>query len=274
MFVALDANGDRIYADVAKKDTKCFCPVCNEKVKLRKGKTNRPHFAHSPESDCCYGNDKDHKSEWHIRMQAYFPRESCEVRFADGETGEIHIADVFIATSNTVIEFQHSPISEEEFKSRTLFHMKNGRRIAWLFDESSTDKNKFGRFKLIEYICSEDILFYKWQRCPRKCLNNGPNLKQYHNMYSVCVYTGVEGDVFHRILKQRNDYGEVGFSKKIIEMTDELNAEELFAYDAYWINEDMGIKNRKALELRKIEQIKNIPRWYLQSGTNHRGRRF
>ena len=61
-------------------------------------------------------------------MQEYFPREACEVRFVDDETGEIHIADAFLEGSNTVLEFQHSPISEQEFLSRTIFHLKNGRR--------------------------------------------------------------------------------------------------------------------------------------------------
>ena len=46
-------------------------------------------------------------------MQEYFPREACEMRFVDDETGEIHIADVFLEASNTVLEFQHSPISED-----------------------------------------------------------------------------------------------------------------------------------------------------------------
>ena len=87
MFVAVDKNDNRIYADLAKKGTECFCPVCNEKVILRKGKINKPHFAHVQDSDCSYGKDKDYKSEWHIRMQAYFPREFCEVRFVDEKTG-------------------------------------------------------------------------------------------------------------------------------------------------------------------------------------------
>lgn len=277
MFVAVDRfdeNGNRIYADLAEKNIKCFCPVCGEKVKLRKGKTNRPHFAHTQDSDCSYGKDKDYMSEWHIRMQAYFPREFCEVRFVDEKTGEIHIADVFLKESNTVLEFQHSPISEEEFIHRTAFHINNGRRIAWFFDESSTGEKEFGRFRLIEDSCSEDILFYQWLRCPRKSIKDGPNLKQYYKTYCVCVYTGTEGDIFHRIIEQRDDYREVGFSKKQIEMTDVFQVDDLFEYDTYWVNKDIAIRNWQEFERRGIEQIKNLPRCYVQRGTNRRRRRF
>lgn len=102
MFVALDNLGNRVYADSTEKGSVCFCPVCNEELRLRKGGKNRPHFAHKQDTDCQYGKDQDYKSEWHIRMQEYFPREACEVRFPDNETGEVHIADVFLEDSNVL----------------------------------------------------------------------------------------------------------------------------------------------------------------------------
>ncbi len=37
MFVALDNLGNRVYADSAEKGSVCFCPVCNEELRLRKG---------------------------------------------------------------------------------------------------------------------------------------------------------------------------------------------------------------------------------------------
>lgn len=247
MFVALDANGNRIYADSADKGMECFCPVCSESLRLRKGSKNMPHFAHLADTDCYYGRDQDYKTEWHIRMQEYFPRESCEVRFADEETGEIHIADVFLDVSNTVLEFQHSPIPEKEFISRTAFHLKKGRRMVWLFDESSQSKDSsLGRFKFDEDICWTGIPFYQWMRRPRQFLVNGPNLKQYYNLYSVCVYTGTEGDVFHRIVGQHDNFRWVGFSEKTIKMKPELSVEAFFEYDPYWVREDQETARRQA----------------------------
>ena len=211
-------------------------------------------------------------------MQEYFPRETCEVRFVDDETGEIHIADVFLANSNTVLEFQHSPISEEEFKSRTIFHLKNGRRIVWLFDESSKSQDStFGRFRFDEDICWFGIPFYQWMRRPRQFLANGPDLKQAHNLYSICVYTGTEGDVFHRIVGQHDKYHWVGFASELIQMGKDLDAEQFFSYDSYWIAEDEEIARRQAIarqqEYLRQQQLNNA---FSQLGrrTNRRGHRF
>ena len=262
MIVAIDTEGERVYADSAEKDTKCFCPVCNEELRLRKGGKNRPHFAHKQDTECQYGKDQDYKSEWHIRMQEYFPREACEVRFADDKTGEVHIADVFLEDSKTVLEFQHSPISEDEFKSRTFFHLKNKRRIVWLFDESSKSLDStYGRFRYDEDICRFGIPFYQWMRRPRQFLANGPDLKQEYYRYSICVFTGTEGDVFHRIVGQYDKYHWVGFASEPIQMGAELNVEQFFSYDPYWVAVDKEIARRQFIahqqELIRQQQMRN-----------------
>ena len=278
MFVAIDTEGKRVYADSVEKDTKCFCPVCNEELRLRKGGKNRPHFAHKQDTECQYGKDQDYKSEWHIRMQEYFPREACEVRFTDDETGEVHIADVFLEDSKTVLEFQHSPISEDEFMSRTIFHLKNERRIVWLFDESSKSLDStYGRFRYDEDICRFGIPFYQWMRRPRQFLANGPDLKQACSLYSICVFTGTEGDVFHRIVGQYDKYHWVGFASEPIQMGAELNVEQFFSYDPYWVAEDEEIARRKVIarqqELIRQQQMRNA---LLQIGhrSSKRSRRF
>ena len=278
MFVALDSNGNRVYADSVDKGAECFCPVCNESLRLRKGSKNKPHFAHFADTDCYYGRDQDYKSEWHIRMQDYFSRESCEVRFVDEETGEIHIADVFLTDSNTVLEFQHSPIPESEFISRTAFQLKNGRRIVWLFDESSQSKEStFGRFRYDEDICWTGIPFYQWMRRPRQFLDKGPGLKQFYNLFSVCVYTGTEGDVFHRIVGQHDHFRWVGFSENTVQLGPGLNVEAFFEYDPYWVREDQEIARRQVIarqqEYLLQQQLNNV---FLQLGRkmNRRGRRF
>lgn len=278
MFVALDATGNRVYADTADKGTACFCPVCNEALKLRRGSKKKPHFAHLPDSDCYYGKDQDYKTEWHQRMQGYFPREACEVRFKDEETGEIHIADVYLQESNTVLEFQHSPIAEEEFMSRTKFHLKNGRRIVWLFDESSQSENStFGRFRYDEDICWKDIPFYQWMYKPRQFLDHDLDLKQLHSVYSVCVYTGTEGDVFHRIVGQHDHFKWVGFSENTIQMGPDINVEAFFTYDPYWVNEDREIARQQAIARQREyyrQQLLNNAFMKLGHKTNRRGHRF
>ena len=164
MFVALDKNGNRIYADDEQRHVECFCPVCGETLTHKRGKHNRAHFAHKQKSNCFMNLNKDYMGEWHIRMQSFFPKEKREYRFHDNDTGETHIADVFDEETNTVIEFQHSQINEDEYLSRTNFHLKNGRRIVWIFDESSDQLKEgyLGKFKK-DYFSTPD---YKYEETP------------------------------------------------------------------------------------------------------------
>ncbi len=259
MFVALDADNNRVYADTVGKGTSCFCPACNEPLRLRKGSKIRPHFAHLPNTECYYGIDKDYKSEWHIRMQDYFPRENQEVRFEDENTGERHIADVYLPAANMVLEFQHSPISEEEFMSRTLFHINHDRRIVWLFDESTPNpqKGNLGRFKPDDlriingaYESLYRSRTYKWLRNPRRFLSIVPAKVWLTNALSICVYTGVEGDVFHRIFEKRHDFENVVFSLNNIAMSESMDVEDFFRFESYWQEHDPWKEKCEILKIR------------------------
>ncbi len=180
-------------------------------------------------------------SEWHIRMQEYFPKEERECIFTDKETGEKHIADVFIKEANTVLEFQYSSLKKKEFLDRTMFHLNEGRRIAWLFDESwkdadeeSYNKKYYKNGKLAKennwraegpYKSKSFTWLYR-----RKFVEEGPPIYQLN--YSVCLYTGAEGDVFHRVIRQ--DERSVIVSLHDIAMSNELNVEDLFALETLW----------------------------------------
>ena len=74
---------------------------------------------------------------------------------------EIHRADVFI--NNTVIEFQHSPISVKEFDERNQFYTRNGHTLVWLFDWTEQYGDKLTSNE-------EETVFY-WNR-PRGIFEN------------------------------------------------------------------------------------------------------
>lgn len=234
MLVAADKNGNRIYADsCGEKFADCYCPVCGEPVVHRLGTIRRAHFAHRQDTNCYFERDKDYKSEWHIRMQEYFPPETREIRFKDEETGEIHIADVFLKESNTVLEFQRSPIEEKEFFGRTIFHLKNKRRIVWLFDESVPNQksNNLGRFKPDDCGWEQspyDKKCYKWLGKRRAFLGKIKDFNKCLNIFSICVFTGTEGDVFHRIIGEYCRFEYVTFSLHDIEMKGNIDVEEFF----------------------------------------------
>ncbi len=266
MFVAVDKQGNRLYAEDEEKHVECFCPACGEPLKHKKGKVRRPYFAHLPNSVCHFGQDKDYKSEWHIRMQEYFPKEEREYLFVDEETGEKHIADVFVKEANTVLEFQHSPIDEQEFISRTYFHLKNKRRIVWLFDESS-EKEGGSRFIHDESAWSMerwpyDTRTYKWRYRRRSILKKGPPIAQYQS-YSVCVYTGTEGDMFHRIVAETYGFEYVTFSLHNIELNEHLDIEEFFRHERYWQEQEPWksiFEERIQAQKRSIEEQRRLER--------------
>ena len=243
MLVAEDLEGNRLYADSnGKRYTDCYCPICDKPVIHRIGRIRRSHFAHKRDVKCYFGHDKDYKSEWHIRMQEYFPPETREIKFKNKKTGEIHIADVFLKKSNTVIEFQHGPIEDKEFFDITNYHLRNNRRVVWLFNESVPNQksDNLGRFKP-DYSGWERWPYndrcYKWLRNPRTFFKGIKNYEKYLNCLSICVYTGIEGDVFHRIIREYGGFKYVVFSLHDIEMNEEIDVEEFFKSETYWQNQ-------------------------------------
>lgn len=261
MLVAHDKDGNRIYANSKERFMECFCPDCGKPLSHKIGKVNRPYFAHRREANCLYGTNKDSKSEWHIHMQELFPLESLEVRFRDDTTGELHIADVYLQESKTVVEFQHSPISAEEFVKRTLFHVNNGRRIVLVFDErGSNPESEFGRLRKED---NESIqlldtrLHYKWPRSPRKMLSyirsNGDILQAPN--YSVCVYYGEE-DIVHRVIGEYDNYCEVDLSVHPIKICGDMDVDEFFISENHWLSyspwkEMIEKRNQRLTEIRK-----------------------
>lgn len=130
MFVAENEFGKRIYAtEFISKEECYFCPVCKGIVKLRAGSVNMPHFAHISLEQCQDDFASD-MSEWHREWQMLFPEKNREVIIT--HNGETHRADILCY--GTVIEFQHSPISETEFWRRNEFYTEAGYRVVWIFD--------------------------------------------------------------------------------------------------------------------------------------------
>lgn len=144
MLYALDPTGKKTFIRNSRNDVPYICPICHGTMIRKWGSQRTPHFAHMHAvCDLWY---TENKSAWHRNMQAHFQPSQCEVRL-DSDDGSFHIADVFIpgTVRNLVIEFQHSPISMEEFDSRNEFYSTarcvvdaDGRKwknqVIWVFD--------------------------------------------------------------------------------------------------------------------------------------------
>ena len=140
VFIALNANNEKVSIENADKICEYFCPVCNEKlsIKATNSLSVRPHFAHKKGTECL-DDWKHDMSEWHYKWQCRFPEECREVVVE--QDNKKHRADVLI--NNYVIEFQHSPISRDEIKERNEFYTNCGYKVIWVFDANDKIKNTF-----------------------------------------------------------------------------------------------------------------------------------
>ena len=136
MFVGLDINDNRVDVCDADKSSDYFCPICHEKLRVREGKINVKHFSHISKVNC--DDFSSDMSEWHRKWQEQFPLKNREVIIE--HNGEKHRADIL--AYGHVLEFQHSPISGEEFNRRNKFYTAAGKKVVWIFDFIEEHKNE------------------------------------------------------------------------------------------------------------------------------------
>lgn len=197
MFVALDKNNNRIYADFANKEETYFCPMCKQQVFFKKGKIKVAHFAHVKE---CLDNWHYEMTEWHQRMQSYFPKEWREVVIT--HNGETHRADVLNKVEHTVYEFQKSPISPEEYQKQTKFFLEAGYKVIWVFAISNVNFD----FETNHIYCSKALKCLSGYELPS---DNNPNLAIWvdinpyennnsdkHNLYKIIKIDAYDNDRF------------------------------------------------------------------------------
>ena len=119
-----------------QKGLKGICRGCRAEVIAKCGKVKVHHWAHSSKKDCDSWSEPE--TEWHRNWKNQFPEEFREVCFKDDKQNGFHRADIH-TTSGVTIEFQHSPISTEEFESRCKFYKK----LIWVIDGTTFQKNFF-----------------------------------------------------------------------------------------------------------------------------------
>lgn len=141
------------------------CPSCGSIMIPKCGVKNIHHWSHKGYLEC--DPWREHEKEWHRTWKTLFPIDCQEVVHRDEVTGEKHIADVK-TYSGTVLEFQHSPITQEERKSRNDFY----KNIVWIVDGKRLERDEIQFFKTYETginigyvkkICiSDSSLVQKW----------------------------------------------------------------------------------------------------------------
>ncbi len=161
MLIAHNELGNRVSIDRVNQGEKYFCPICGHGLTVKaRGKIRKPHFAHSIGSDCDWGD----MSEWHASWQEKFPEENREIIIEKNAVK--HRADVFIPNARTVIEFQHSQISAEDFNARNLFYTDCGYKLVWIFDATNRIRTFYDDEKLdtLTFDYESDTWHLMWKR--------------------------------------------------------------------------------------------------------------
>lgn len=125
------------------KGEKAICPDCGNVLTAVIPVENIWHWRHKA-GDCDSWSESE--GPWHLKWKEHFDLDCREIGLIDSVTGERHRADILCnrnSSKATVLELQHSNISEEERIARELFY-KQSHQMFWLVHiHSDTSFNEF-----------------------------------------------------------------------------------------------------------------------------------
>lgn len=125
------ANGEKVEAF---RGGKGICPLCGKETLSKCGNRKIWHWAHCSQQMC--DNWWESETEWHRNWKKLWPVENQEVIHVDPVSGEKHIADVK-NNNGVILEFQNSPIKEEELVSREKFY----KTMVWIVNAEKFKNN-------------------------------------------------------------------------------------------------------------------------------------
>ena len=164
MFLARDKNGNLISAlgDEVKKQT-YYCPACGARVRLRKGKNVRTHFAHESLKNCDFFHENE--GQEHLKNKEnlfYWAKEKDEVEMEYPIPELKQIADIFI-NKQLALEVQCSPISCELLRERSNGYRSLGIQVLWLLGEKLWIKERLTQLQRDFLYFSHNMGFHIWE---------------------------------------------------------------------------------------------------------------
>lgn len=118
-------------------------------------------------------------SDWHREMQEFFDKQYREV--VCNYRGQIHRADIL--KDGVVIEFQHSPLSAEEYIARNRFYMGMGYKVVWVFDVSDAFDNR----NLYYDDCYGYQNLMRWKYA-KQMLRYSPHISDFNNQFALYLW--------------------------------------------------------------------------------------
>lgn len=145
-------DGNRVEAAPGIKG---HCSFCGSVMYAKCGKLISWHWSHRSKRDC--DSWWENETQWHRDWKSCFPEHFQEVIHIDESNGERHIADVK-TSGGVVIEFQNSPIAQDELESREKFYAN----MLWIVNgdrEGTLGKENFGVDLATRYVvlCDDPV---------------------------------------------------------------------------------------------------------------------
>jgi len=167
MLVALNGEGNRVLAKDSMRGEVFVCPLCKEKVFLKKGRIKIPHFSHYPNSTCNFaGESERHLFVKNLLYELLNPYFSVEIEKVFVLQQKKRIADLYLEVEGhpLVIEFQHSNISFLDLRNRTYDYVRCFSKwggVLWIFDYSFFEYKKIGlsKYGVWEAVRFNDLLY-------------------------------------------------------------------------------------------------------------------
>lgn len=131
----------------AIKGERAICRDCGAELISVLPIENVAHWRHRA-GDCDSWSEPE--GPWHLGWKAKFEVDECEVAMTDGATGERHRADVLcdaVGGRRTLLELQHSSISDEERIAREQFYGSQARML-WLLHVANDNNLRGSHFAL------------------------------------------------------------------------------------------------------------------------------
>lgn len=138
MYAALNESGKLLYASDLQKNRnqKWYCPDCGERVQLSESSKGKLFFKHFPKNTKYTGGESTEHLNVKEELIEFFQQKDLRVDKEVMFSSIDRIADIVIIDYGLIIEIQHTPITSQEIRERTLAYNHLGFKCIWLMTSS------------------------------------------------------------------------------------------------------------------------------------------
>lgn len=271
-FITLSNKMERAALRKWRQSTSFLCPQCNEKVHLKVGDVNIPHFAHEKEASCSAtfseGESKEHL-QGKVQLYSLLERVTANVKLEPYFKELAQRPDLLVTTDTELIpiEFQCSTIPILQVEARTAGYENAGMQPIWILSTSSKLKKIPQGVNTFTFSRFEESFFRYHDPEGLTLLTYDPLLERFHYFSTLQHVVGRQYIGVHRALHISKQI--FPFARPKIPSSDDIEQyykifkqkREAFLRAQIFLNR-RGVKHpflRKCYELRIIPS--ELPAW-------------